>query len=120
MEEEFLKTKYPLGIISKIYSGIKTKILKIYNIGWNKNELIGLIAQSQNRNPKLWNISKGLIEGVAYLGDKLHLPLNTERLHKLTSSYVVGNAKIKAAIGKPLPVSSSDGLLMTFKSFNNK
>jgi nucleoside-diphosphate-sugar epimerase len=95
----------------------------IYNVADDEplstNDLIGLIAQSQNRNPKLWNVSKKFIEGVASLGDKLHLPLNTERLHKLTSSYVVSNAKIKAAIGKPLPVSSREGLLKTFKSFNN-
>ena len=96
----------------------------IYNVADDEalstNDLIGLIAQSQNRSPKLWNISKKFIEGVASIGDKLHLPLNSERLHKLTSSYVVSNAKIKAAIGKPLPVSSREGLLKTFKSFNNK
>jgi nucleoside-diphosphate-sugar epimerase len=95
----------------------------IYNVADDEplstNDLIGLIAQSQNRNPKLWNISKKFIEGVASIGDKLRLPLNTERLQKLTSSYVVSNAKIKAAIGKPLPVSSREGLLKTFKSFNN-
>ena len=95
----------------------------IYNVADDEplstNELIGFIAQSQNRTSKVWNISKKFIEGVASIGDKLHLPLNTERLHKLTSSYVVSNAKIKAAIGKPLPVSSKEGLLKTFKSFNN-
>ena len=95
----------------------------IYNVAddepFSTNELIGLIAQSQNRNPKIWNFSKKFIEGVASIGDKLHLPLNTERLQKLTSSYVVSNAKIKAAIGKPLPVSSKEGLLKTFKSFNS-
>ena len=95
----------------------------VYNVADDEsistNELIRLIAQSQNRSPKLWNFSKKFIEGVATIGDKLHLPLNTERLHKLTSSYVVSNAKIKAAIGKPLPVSSREGLLKTFKSFNN-
>ena len=95
----------------------------VYNVADDEslstNELIRLIAQSQNRSPRLWNISKKLIEGVASIGGKLHLPLNSERLHKLTSSYVVSNAKIKAAIGKPLPVSSREGLLKTFKSFNN-
>jgi len=95
----------------------------IYNVADDEplstNELIGLISQSQNRKPKIWNFSKKFIEGVASIGDKLHLPLNTERLHKLTSSYVVSNAKIKAAIGKPFPVTSREGLLKTFKSFNN-
>jgi len=96
----------------------------IYNVSDDEplstNELICLIAQSQDRRPKLWNISKKFIEGVASIGDKLHLPLNTERLHKLTSSYVVSNAKIKAAIGKPFPVTSREGLLKTFQSFHSK
>jgi len=96
----------------------------IYNVADDEslstNELIQLISQSQNRKAKLWNISKKFIKGVASLGDKLHLPLNSERLHKLTSSYVVSNAKIKAAIGKPLPVSSREGLLKTFQSFISK
>jgi len=95
----------------------------VYNVADDEslstNELIGLIAQSQNRKSAILKIAKGVIEGVASFGDKLHLPLNSERLHKLTSSYVVSNAKIKAAIGKPLPVSSREGLLKTFKSFNN-
>lgn len=96
----------------------------IYNVADDEplstNELIRLIAQSQNRKPKVWKISRTLIEKLARIGDKLHLPLNSERLHKLTSSYVVSNAKIKTAIGKPLPVSSREGLLKTFQSFNNQ
>lgn len=96
----------------------------IYNVADDEplstNELIGLIAQSQNRNPKLWNISKKFLKGVASIGDILHLPLNTERLNKLTSSYVVSNVKIKAVIGKPLPISSREGLLSTFTSFNSQ
>lgn len=95
----------------------------VYNVADDEslstNELIGLIAKSQNRKPTIWNITKGFIERVASFGDKLHLPLNTERLYKLTSSYVVSNVKIKVAIGKPLPVSSREGLLKTFKSFNS-
>jgi nucleoside-diphosphate-sugar epimerase len=93
----------------------------VYNVSDDEtlatNELIDLIAQSQNRKAKIWNISKGLIESVAAIGDKFYLPFNTERLHKLTSSYIVNNAKIKMAIGKPMPVSSREGLLKTFKSF---
>lgn len=82
-------------------------------------ELIKLIAQSQNRKPKIWKISKSFIELIAKIGDKLNLPLNTERLQKLTDSYIVNNQKIKLAIGKPLPISSREGLIKTFKSFNN-
>jgi nucleoside-diphosphate-sugar epimerase len=95
----------------------------IYNVADDEplstNELIGLMAQSQNRKPKIWKIYRTLIDKISKIGDKLHLPLNSERLHKLTSSYVVSNAKIKTAIGKPLPVSSREGLLKTFQSFQN-
>ena len=94
----------------------------IYNLADDEplstNELISLIAESQNRKPNVWKIPKGFIERLAKLGDVLHLPLNTERLQKLTDSYIVSNQKIKDAIGKTLPVSSRDGLLKTFKSFN--
>lgn len=94
----------------------------IYNVADDEpictNELIDLIAKSLSKKPIVWKISKEIIKKIACLGDKLHLPLNTERLHKLTSSYIVSNAKIRAAIGKPLPLSSREGLLKTFNSFN--
>jgi nucleoside-diphosphate-sugar epimerase len=94
----------------------------IYNMADDEalstNDLIELIAQSRNKKPKIWNIPKELILKLVGFGDKLQLPLNTERLNKLTLSYVVSNAKIKAEIGKSLPVSSRKGLLSTFKSFN--
>ena len=94
----------------------------IYNVADDEpvstNDLIELIALSQNIKPKIWQFSKRLIERFAELGDILHLPLNTERLHKLTSSYIVNNEMIMHAIGKSFPVSSRDGLLKTFKSFH--
>jgi hypothetical protein len=55
---------------------------------------------------------------LARFGDFLKLPLNSERLQKLTESYVVSNDKIKAALGKSLPISSKDGLMRTFQSFS--
>jgi nucleoside-diphosphate-sugar epimerase len=94
----------------------------VYNVAddvaLSTNEVISILAESQNRKPKIWNVSKGLIKSLAKLGDVLRLPLTTERLQKLTESYVVSNHKIKTAIGKPLPVSAKDGLLKTFNSFN--
>lgn len=80
-------------------------------------EVISLIAKSKGKNPCIINFNKAFIALVARLGDFLHLPLNSESLQKLTDNYVVSNAKIKAAIGKPLPVSSREGLLSTFNSF---
>ena len=82
------------------------------------NEVISLIAASLERKPKIWNMSKVFIQLLANLGDLLHLPLTTERLQKLTESYIVSNQKIKDILGKSLPLSSKEGLLKTFKSFN--
>jgi nucleoside-diphosphate-sugar epimerase len=93
----------------------------VYNVGddvpLSTNEVISILAEYQNRKPRVWNISKGLMQLGAKVGNILKLPLNEERLQKLTDSYVVSNKKIISAIGKPLPVSSREGLLRTFQSF---
>jgi nucleoside-diphosphate-sugar epimerase len=83
------------------------------------NNVISILAESQNKRAKIWNVPKVLIKSLAKLGGVLGLPLTTERLQKLTESYVVSNHKIKTAIGKDLPVSAKDGLLKTFNSFHN-
>jgi nucleoside-diphosphate-sugar epimerase len=93
----------------------------IYNVAddapLSTNEVISILAASLNRKTRIWNISKRLIEHAARIGNILKLPLNEERLQKLTDSYVVSNKKLMNAICKPLPVSSREGLLKTFKSF---
>ena len=66
----------------------------------------------------IWRIPRGLMEECAKLGGLLHLPLNPERLQKLTENYVSSNKKIKAALGvEKLPVRAKDGLYKTIKSF---
>jgi nucleoside-diphosphate-sugar epimerase len=82
------------------------------------NELIQLLGISLNKKSKTWNVSAFLIRRAAKLGDVLHLPLNSERLQKLTENYVVSNQKIITAIGKPLPIQTREGLIKTFESFN--
>jgi nucleoside-diphosphate-sugar epimerase len=93
----------------------------VYNVAddlpLSTNEVIKMIAKSKGKMPSIWKLSKRLIKLLARVGDFLKLPLNSERLQKLTESYVVSNAKIKQALGKPLPVSSNDGLIRTFQSF---
>ena len=81
------------------------------------NQLIQLLGTSLNKKNSIWNINSSWINGVAKLGDYLHFPLNSERLHKLTEDYVVSNRKIVTAMGKPLPIQSEEGLLKTFQSF---
>jgi len=81
------------------------------------NELIHLLGTNLEKKSSIWSIPASLIRGVAQLGDHLYLPLNSERLQKLTENYVVSNQKIVSAIGKPLPITSKEGLLKTFQSF---
>ena len=95
----------------------------IYNVADDEpistNQVVRLIAESKGKLARILTLSKLFIRAIARLGDFLKLPLNTERLQKLTESYVVSNAKIKAALGKPLPVSSKEGLISTFQSFSS-
>ena len=82
------------------------------------NELIRLIASSQKRKAKIWNVPYQLVKFSAKTGDYLHLPLNSERLRKLTESYVVSNQKIKKSLKiEKMPVSTTEGFKNTFKSF---
>ena len=93
----------------------------IYNLAddadLSTNKLIQLLGESLGKPAKIVNLSPTLIRNIAKIGDVLPLPLNSERLQKLTESYIVSNQKIVQAIGKPLPISSEDGLRLTFKSF---
>jgi nucleoside-diphosphate-sugar epimerase len=81
------------------------------------NRLVELIAISKNKKAKIYKISQKKINILAKVGDLICMPLNSERLEKLTENFVVSNEKIVNAIGKPLPVSSEDGLIKTFNSF---
>lgn len=94
----------------------------VYNLAdddtLSTNELIEIIGATTNKKAKIISISKKVINTIAEIGDVLHLPLNTERLDKLTENFVVSNAKIKSALQiEKFPVTAKDGLVKTFQSF---
>ena len=94
----------------------------IYHMGDDEalstNELIAIMCEAMEKQPRIWKMNKRFMEACAGLGTLLHLPLNTERLCKLTENYVVSNAKIKAALGiDKLPVTAKEGLMKTIRSF---
>ena len=94
----------------------------IYHMGDDEalstNELIGIMCEAMGKKSHIWKMNKRVMEGCAGLGTLMHLPLNTERLRKLTENYVVSNAKIKAALGiDKLPVTAKEGLMKTIRSF---
>ncbi|MGQ7853152.1 NAD-dependent epimerase/dehydratase family protein [Pedobacter sp. WC2501] len=93
----------------------------IYNVADDKplstTMVVNLLAQSMGKKPSFWNISKSFINKVARIGNLLRLPINTERLNKLTENYVVSNFKIKKALGVTIPLSAEEGLVKTANSF---
>lgn len=97
----------------------------IYNFADDKsistNALVKIISEVIGEKEKIWNVNKNFIELISKLGDILSLPLNSERLKKLTESYVVSNQKIKKELNLTiLPISLEDGIKKTIQSFSNK
>jgi nucleoside-diphosphate-sugar epimerase len=127
---------YPLGAfenrrsfcsidnLSFVISGLIEKEVAsgIYNVGDDEslstNELITLMAATMGKPNRIWKWNKAVVQLAAKVGTVFHLPLNTERLQKLTENYVVSNAKIKQALGvDKMPVRAEDGLRKTVSSF---
>ena len=105
-------------------NGVLTKEVEsgIYNMGDDEalstNELIEEICKSLGKKAHIWKLPKGLMNGVAKIGGALHLPLDSERLRKLTENYISSNAKIKKALGvDKMPVDAIEGLKVTLNSF---
>ena len=107
-----------------VVEGLLTKDVAsgIYHMGDDEalstNELIALMCEAMGKEPHIWKMNRKMMEGCAGLGTLLHLPLNTERLRKLTENYVVSNEKIKLALGiDRMPVRAADGIMKTIRSF---
>ena len=83
------------------------------------NQVIKILAEATQQQPKLWAFPVSIINLVAKIGDYIKLPLNTERLKKLTESYVVSNQKIKMALDSELPLSVYEGLKITASAFKS-
>ena len=95
----------------------------VYNLADDEylstNEIISLISNSNNQKPIIFNLSPFIIRFIAKIGDIIPLPLNSERLKKLTESYMVSNEKLKKYIARELPLTSKQGIIKTLKSFKN-
>ena len=107
-----------------VIEGLLTKDVPtgIYNMGDDEalstNELIEEICKSLGKKAHIWKLPKGLMNGVAKIGGALHLPLDPERLRKLTENYISSNDKIKKALGvENMPVDARVGLQKTLESF---
>ncbi|WP_366184848.1 NAD-dependent epimerase/dehydratase family protein [Flavobacterium ovatum] len=118
-KRSFLSVENLCFVIEKL---LQNKIASgVYNIAddlsLSTTDIVSLVGDSLARKASILAIPKGIIKTIAKIGDVLPIPINSERLQKLTKNYVVSNAKIKTALGIELPLSSKEGLLKTFKSF---
>ena len=93
----------------------------IYNIADDISlstiDLVQMMSEILCKPTRILKVPKLLIRLIAKVGDFLPLPINSERLVKLTENYEVSNLKIKNAIQKKLPISSSEGIKKTLISF---
>jgi nucleoside-diphosphate-sugar epimerase len=94
----------------------------IYNVADDEalstNEIITLFSEFNKKKTKIIRVSKKIIFKIANVGDSFKLPLNNERLTKLTENFVVSNSKIKTVLNiKTLPISSQDGMIKTITNF---
>lgn len=108
-----------------IYAMLKDSNLQsgVYNFADDEivstNDLVRIIGIVLKKDVSLLSIPAGLIKNLVKIGDIIPLPLNSERLKKLTESYVVSNSKVKNALGiHKLPLTAKEGLEITIKSFN--
>ena len=93
----------------------------VYNISDDQtlstNELVKTMGEVLQKPVTILKIPKLLVRGITKIGDFLPLPVNSERLQKLTENYVVSNRKIVEAMEKELPFTAKEGLRKTIGSF---
>ena len=99
---------------AKIESGI-------YNIADDTSlstiDLVQIISEVLCKPTRILKLPKLFVRFIAKVGDLVPIPINSERLLKLTENYEVSNLKIKNAIQKKLPLSSKSGIKKTIASF---
>lgn len=99
---------------AKIESGI-------YNIADDTSlstiDLVQVISEVLCKPTRILKLPKLFVSFIAKVGDLFPIPINSERLLKLTENYEVSNLKIKNAIQKNLPLSSKEGIIKTINSF---
>jgi nucleoside-diphosphate-sugar epimerase len=99
---------------AKIESGI-------YNIADDTSlstiDLVQIISEVLCKPARILKLPKLFVRLIAKVGDVVPIPINSERLLKLTENYEVSNLKIKNAIQKKIPLSSKEGIKKTIASF---
>ena len=107
-------------IINELIDNVKIEP-GIYNIADDASlstiDLVQMISEVLNKPTRILKLPKLFVRFLAKIGDFLPIPINSERLQKLTENYEVSNLKIKKAIKKQLLLSSKEGIKKTITSF---
>jgi nucleoside-diphosphate-sugar epimerase len=107
-------------IINELIDNVKIES-GIYNIADDASlstiDLVQMISEVLNKPTRILKLPKLFVRFLAKIGDILPIPINSERLQKLTENYEVSNLKIKKAIKKQLILSSKEGIKKTITSF---
>jgi nucleoside-diphosphate-sugar epimerase len=92
----------------------------VYNLADDQpcstNYIIKLMENALGKKILSFKIPKAYVYLVAKAGDILHLPINSDRLKKLSESYVISNNKLINKLGKNLPLSVDEGLKNTISN----
>jgi nucleoside-diphosphate-sugar epimerase len=93
----------------------------VYNVADDQpvstNRLIELFNEVLSKKQRFLKVNPRIVKWIADVGNIFRLPLNTERLRKLTENYVVSNRKLLDVIGKKMPLSAEEGLRKTIRYF---
>ena len=126
--DSFRKSSKPMITVEDVYRKSDT-VFRSFIVTFSfrtidallEDGLIELIAEAAGRKARLWRVPRPLVRFMARVGDCLRLPLDSERLGKLTGDSVVDNSAIKAALGwDRMPVRAEDGLRETLKWFSRE
>jgi len=92
----------------------------VYNLAddqpYSTNYIIKLMENALGKKILNFKIPKACINLIAKAGDILNLPINSDRLKKLSESYVVSNNKLVNKLGNNLPLSVDEGLKNTISN----
>lgn len=92
----------------------------VYNLADDQpcstNYIIELMEKALGKKILSFKIPKAYVYLVAKAGDVLNLPINSDRLRKLSESYVISNNKLINKLGKNLPLNVDEGLKNTISN----
>ena len=119
-KRSFLSVENLCFIINELIDNSSIKS-GVYNIADDQsistNRLVEIIGETISKPAKILKLPKIIVNTLAKIGDIIPIPVNSERLQKLTENYQVSNYKITKAIQKNLPLSAEKGIKKTISSF---